>query len=455
MKCEKCGSEIAYGSGFCGNCGTPVSNDNDIVSSSGVKSKNNKRPILVVIIVLLLCVALGLGGYTYFKKSSPKEIFTTSINKVFNSIDLRKISSQKANYKFGLSVNVKTNDIAFKDLLDIVNGISINGNLGIDSSNKEALLKIETKYNSKDLLSGNVYISNNKGYLYLNNLFNKYISTDEIDVDDLFVQNTNVDAYEKVIKSVKVAINNSLKDEYFSKEKEGDLTKYIFDLSALNSKKIVESIVFELKDNSDFIQGMKDALEISKDDVLEMLDSLKEDILEDGYDYKIVAYAKGTKFEKLEITSNSKKDVKVVITLNENKKYTISLHEDENTKYEFSVTVDKQTDGTNYIIETDIEGINLKVNVFYGVKYNEDIEKVNITNSVDVNDLTSNDLETIMENISENETLQELIDAISGIVGLPEDDDFGYDADFDFNNDYSFDTETENNDLNYNFNFNF
>ena len=82
----------------------------------------------------------------------------------------------------------------------------------------------------------------------------------------------------------------------------------------------------------------------------------------------------------------------------------------------FSLVKNNKTDySLFYSVDVIEEQVSMEFNIDYSVKYNEDIQKVETTDAVDINNLSDADTNKILTNISENENINKFVEDISAI----------------------------------------
>ena len=99
-----------------------------------------------VILFLLILVLLGGCGYYYFVIDSPKNIFLNLLNQLSTDLDTKETNYEKTNIDFSLDLNLLSPKKEYLELTNIINELSITGNLGMDSIKKEDYLNIKALY---------------------------------------------------------------------------------------------------------------------------------------------------------------------------------------------------------------------------------------------------------------------------------------------------------------------
>ena len=118
-----------------------------IIESVGIKEEKfnkdlkgkSKTPIVIASILIIVILAfVGVAGYIFV--NSPKKMFSTIINKAYETYN-RVIMSDAINAtsittEFDLKTNVKTNDESMGPIINILNKLSVKGKTQIDYKNK-------------------------------------------------------------------------------------------------------------------------------------------------------------------------------------------------------------------------------------------------------------------------------------------------------------------------------
>lgn len=404
-----------------------------------VKTKSKKGLVAIIIAVILL-IAIICGGIYYYKVYSETDvIFKRAID---NSIKAYQEEIQEEEYK---TINTKIganfkleldedNDEEAK-IIDFINALNVELNVQMDRENKQIVAKLDSKYENDNLLNADVFVDveDKKMYMYLKDIFNKYIETDiedEIDEDVTNIFNSiyaNEDK-ENLIKASKIIgeeLKNIIKKENCNREK--------VEITINNEKKNVnknkismtyeqlldefETICTNLKNNQEFINCYKEKEEVEKflEELIEKIQDEKEYDYED-VNVEISLYTTGMlqKFVKLDMLVQENEElVKLEITKKDEKSYEFKfIHNDEDL---IKLDVKKINDNEfSSIVEANIPDTG-KITMDFDIscKLNEEIDRIDTTNIVKVEDIAEEDVNTILENFGKTK-LYELIDEMSG-----------------------------------------
>lgn len=239
------------------------------------KKKNNG---LIIIILLLLAICGGVLGYIYGKKSiTPKTKFVKVMS---NYLEKNSIEDLEELFAGVYSVNT-TND--FKISAD--NEEVISGKLNINNIHKDNEQYTEISLgDGSDFLKGNIYLKDNKAYVKLNDVFDKYYYMNmESDSTDY------VDAFKELKKSIVKVVNEYFTDDKFTLTKDSNNDKISISLTGKDGATLVLKFYEEIK-NNDKILGLFTDEDTSLDEVKsglkEDIDNLKEEM--DSYSDEVV-----------------------------------------------------------------------------------------------------------------------------------------------------------------------
>lgn len=181
------------------------------------KKEDSKVGVLIAILFILLIALIGVIAVKILLGNQNQ--FKTLISNTFNYLENNIKDYSQTTGTFSLKVNGTSTDNDTNEKLNILSKIDIEGNYGVDLESKLVSLELKTNYDKEKLLNMNIYTQNGSGYIYLEDLYDKYIKTDIENYNDLF---NNIDRahYKTVLKSLNNAITDSLKDDYFKISKE-------------------------------------------------------------------------------------------------------------------------------------------------------------------------------------------------------------------------------------------
>ena len=242
------------------------------------KKKNNG---LIIIIVLLLAICGGVLGYLYGKKSiTPKTKFVKVMS---NYLEKNNLEELEELFKGNFTINT-TND--FKVNVDSEELVS--GKLNINNIYKDSEQYTEISLgNGSDSLKGNIYLKDNKAYVKLNDVFDKYYYMDmESDSTDY------IDAYKELKNSAIKVIKEYFTDDKFTITKDNNNDKINVSLTGKDGASLVLKFYEEIKDNDKILvifTNEETSLDEVKAGLKEDIDEIKDD-MESYSDEVVISY---------------------------------------------------------------------------------------------------------------------------------------------------------------------
>ena len=311
----------------------PIDSTNVGFVQTGTDLKKKTNPAIIVGIVAVIIIILGAVGYFVVypkimdKLSDPKTVFKNTIETMNKEVSTKVSSIVHNKGLFEIKVAIDS-DI---EQLENYSGYTYSGRFGVDPENRllEAGFGVLDNSTKKDinnyyyLKNNSVYtkFSTNRDLLYLGSVDNSEM--EELDklfdtfnsiltnMDESMSQNADI-----MINSLFTAFSNSLNDNNFSKADASisvagnnlKVKKNIYHMDKATVNDMFKKMVEELSNNDDFVDCVYKNLntyaaienqEISKQDVKEMISSLKDSEIEvdDDLSLDLVIYTYGTKSE--------------------------------------------------------------------------------------------------------------------------------------------------------------
>lgn len=389
--------------------------------------KSNKTGVILLIVGLLLIIGGSVYCYiNYF--NNPSYIVKKGINKVTNIYKESKKQEKSGDKPFNISGNLefdfKANDNDVQKMFDVFNNLDILYNFDIYTKNEISYFKLNSKYEDKDLININMYQEKKLLYIYLEDLFDKYIKLSELSeiVDNIENENkVNDKDIEIIIQGLFDALSNSFLENDFHREKE-ELTienkkvevynNYIL-YNKENYKEINERLIKNINDNKELINTLNKVF--GEDKVKEIFNEIKEmDDIEDS-SIEMCIYTKGLTNEFVKMIINlevedsnlifeiNNEDVIKVSVIGEGIDMMISLEQNDLNNYFINLN----------IIEEELGNINVKLSMI--MESIKEVSEIDISNVIDYDKLGEDDFNNIMEKISKNETINMLIKDITNV----------------------------------------
>lgn len=372
------------------------------------KKKNN---VLIIVIIVLLAIGVGVLGFIYGKKSiTPKAKFVKVMS---NYLEKNNIEDLEELFDGGYSVNT-TND--FKISAD--NEEVISGKLNINNIHKDNEQYTEISLgDGSDFLKGNIYLKDNKAYVKLNDVFDKYYYMNmESDSTDY------VDAFKELKKSIVKVVNEYFTDDKFTLTKDSNNDKISISLTGKDGATLVLKFYEEIKNNDKILGLFTDddtSLDEVKSGLKEDIDNLKEEM--DSYSDEVVIsydiYLNKNKLVKQEltiedmvltITGEDSGDITLIsagTTIisgtyskdNLNLKISTDMDNAEFSINRQNITEDKISGDYKTTIKLTSGGSAIDVTINTNVKYDKSasIPNIDLSTAKSFDEITDNELEEI------------------------------------------------------------
>lgn len=365
--------------------------------------EKKKAPILQIFGIIILILLLASGIYYYFVIDNPKTILKT----YFNSIP----SIDNINYpkymEYSLKVNVDSNDKENEEFYNLLNKLILN--IKYDNNEEYNLYTFNLGYEDKVLPSIKLQTKNNdnKMYLLLEDIYDKTIELDLDNEEDISKINRN--NIEKEINN----IYNTLKEEIKTILEKGEYSKKIEKLDkkivrkyTINiSKDTLTNTFNNLLNNKDFITSCTKLTDESEEKVTKEIKDIINDLT--NINFSIYQELINKNIIKYEITF----DNEIITVLCSNNIYTITYKEDDKVIYTGTITIDENdSDTTTYFNTTYIaDNENIKTNIVIKTSYTSNIELLDTTNSININDISDKDMNNILNNILNNDAVKSIL----------------------------------------------
>lgn len=445
IKCINCGTIIKSNENNCHNCGTSILEIQRQINKEKIEvleidnhiQKRNNLPVYLVIGILVLIA--GLSTWFYFNNKSsevtPKEIFITALDEVL--FKPGNIFKEENNFLDGTLTNkiIDASAVADDEIIEIFKDIIFKLDFKMDYIDKEGFLSFDASYKDLEVIKANVYLNDEHLNIYLNNIYDKYLSYHMVDYDELFIQSNLNKYYETLTRELKKALEEVLKEEYFNKEIIDDYVVSTFVINQSNNEKIFKDIIIYLKNSDDFISNITEFTSYTNEEIIKEFDDILlnyENKFKEDDHITIVIHTKGIlhDFNKFIIEAKrNEREQELKVTKIDNENYKIDYFDnffvEEPTSINLNITSDINTFKLimSYIVD-DIE-FQLEYNLNKNIAPN--IEKPNLTDRIFFSDITDEDFESMMINFSNNPGVK----AIMGLEENPQ-DDFSNQGDFEF-----------------------
>ena len=373
----------------------------------------NKKPIGAIILLVLLLVIFGGMAYYYFVLDNPKAIFTTVVNTALDKINFEE-TKKSGTIDYNLNLNITSSNDEMKETLDIINQFKLSGSIGLDN-NLNQLNGISALSSSFLSLIDNG--DNPAMYAKLNDLYDKIIKI-ELEKDELTDYDTNINDYKQILSSIKNALTLSLENANYKKKivKLNDETVKKISLNV--DEEFLVSIYNKLLQDSLFVSSYSKIKGMSNEEVSDLLNKNITDAK--GNDETLNLYLTAFKNEFLKFEYISDKN-SLTITKNDDK-YNFDISESYTSKYQGYIKLIEVNNKNNFVFSLSLieEELNTEFNVEYSVDENKKVNTMDISNSVNLDELSEDETNIITNNLYENEAFNKLLEDFQKVT--PTDD---------------------------------
>ena len=387
-----------------------------------------KHKALKIILAILLIAGLITGAYFLYqyKFSNPKTIVTNIITKANDKIK-ESFSQKEDNNNYKIDGLIKLNTNIKDETLELLKDIDLQFSSEINLKESFGNIEINTKYKSDKLLDFNVYYEKNLIYLLLKDVYDKYIKFDTKSSEENLPSNVspitlNTEDGKIIVNALMNSLNKEIDTLDFKKtdtnitiaNKKIDVINNYIELKDKEVNNFIKGIVNNLKNNQEFMKVLDKLTNNSAKEYIQELEKGLEEEVFRGI-YKINFYTDKGIFHK-NLISVRQTIVVDEVTMNFNvdkisdDEILISIATNELT---YSLKIKKNNSAININLNINVDGeyIELEVNLNY--EKIKEVLKPDLSNSKDVNELTEEENNEIVNKLAENKTLVKLIEKIN------------------------------------------
>ncbi len=380
--------------------------------------EKTKHKTLKIIISIMLIVIMILGGYYYYNKiNSPQNKYNNikeAINKKINNNNFLKLDSPlKINglLKYDIEDSVK-----YKEIKNIINNLTIQMNGEIDLNNNLSNLNINSKYKDDSFISFQTYKENNMNYLYLFDIFNKYIL-----LDDANIKNISFEEVKSSLKSIILELFNTINPDIIKRnvqtitinKQDIEAFEYTIFLEKEDVIEFFNDYFKKLNNNPKYLNLLKQ-LNI-EEKINEFINIIKQD--NNKYEIKIYTKKDFFKNELISIRQTLKSDINITLNFDiiDQENYYLYFQNNDSEK-EIYLTLNDSIAKIDKKMKSQEEAIHINASFNYEPVSN--VTKESINNSIKKSELNNEEKQIIKENISKNENLEKLINELEKIKEL-------------------------------------
>lgn len=414
--------------------------DSENIEKNFETKKKSKLGLIITCLVLAIAIIAGTCAY-FIINSQPKNILKKYVSKL-EMKEAEKFENAKLN--MNISAKINTNDSQIQSVADEISKCKFKFGSQIDVKNKVEIVDLGFDYDNQNVVDGKIVYKDSL-YIYLNELFDKYIELDmdeegKESIENLFKEFGKEDLMSNSKEIVDVT-KNFLNDKINSIEKiESENTKLNINGKEKKVKKTTISITMKqfaeyfadycgkLSESKAYASDMdtknvlKTVAEAIKSVEFNEKDAMKLSLYTEGLNNDFVCFEIEIFIEELNM------NVKLQLLKQDKNtyKYTISMNgQGANVdaitgtiKIEEEISNKKQDKGkitvTAEVAEMLTKGlkINGEISIEYNVQVNSGIDEVNVENSVKGEELSEEELNTILEKLQQKPMIGDLITSI-------------------------------------------
>ncbi len=423
--------------------------------------KPKKKIGFLIAIAIIAVVAIIAAVAFLFINNKPEKIFESKIKKAFSMAEKEFEDVNSERISLELTADVESNDASIIMASTMIKAAKLKSVTEVDMSKKIFNQSLSASYDGTSVLDASALIQNEQIYLYLNELFGKYIDLteyidDEIDLSQLFAE-TDVKASKQLLEDIEDTLVDTIKSKDLEQEKDEvngkKVTKTTCTLSNKEVLQLVKEIIKDLQDNIED----KDTKDMLKDTLEEIDYELKKGYFSEKNYLEISFYTKGIKNDlvkfEMKVYTEGKETLKFE-AIKDDKKTTIQITADgvlmaavvtkdkKETNIDFyinpygpklssaikiatmNVMEENKNEGTiklkvyagDVMSQVDSGYKNTKLDVTLNIKYkielNCKIEKKDVSKSIKIDDISEEDLNEILENAKKNPLLNGIINSM-------------------------------------------
>lgn len=373
-----------------------------------------KKPIALIVIAVLLLLLAGGAAVYYFVIDNPKTIFTAAADKLLKEADASKLSD-KYTIDYDLSISGTSGDGMTQAILNVINEVKLSGTHATDSVNT-----VETgtiKYKEQELFVFNAMFDGVKYFVSVPELYEKVISLDTSE-EQTSQYKVDVNDYTQVYTSLADAVKTALDTATYKKELVTVGGEKAKKLTLTVDKAFITNIYNKLSKDSRFLECYARIAGVDTSEVSQMLtDELAN---ADVSNTNVILYLTmfSNEFLKVEF-----KGTTAGVTI-----------EKKSTQYNFEITDSSITKYRGYVKVADANGkqlltlslnlvdydLQLLISSVYSITENKELELFDVTDAIDYQSITEEEIDALTEKVTENEALATLVEDIENAMSYDE-----------------------------------
>lgn len=395
------------------------------------KPKKKGKIILGIILAIIIIAIIALVAVYFLVFSTPQYIFASTVDSIFN---MKAQTYNTVKSAVTLNGSVQFEDESINEQLTDLENFSINIGSQIDYQNQSEIVDLGLQYEDESVVGARFYFKDGEMYTLLDGLYDDYIKVD-LDTEQANLMQELLDLtkvqgkQENLIKAMSI-FGNEIKGQIsnvgtFEKSTEQmtlngenkNVTRVSLLFNAQEFSTVVINVCNNLANNNEFIQCFEES---PKDALLDIVASLEDGEPSSDDTVRISIYTQGLLNETigfgldLNLADNTELSINMNIMKETDDLYTVSYTQGDNYingRIEIARaenTEENQTGDAKITLEVSDLG-TMELNMGYAYSYNQAVDEVDTRNSVNAEDLTQEDMNTILENLMERPVIGELM----------------------------------------------
>ena len=395
------------------------------------KSKKKGKIILGIILAIIIIAIIALVAVYFLVFSTPQYIFASTVDSIFN---MKAQTYNTVKSAVTLNGSVQFEDESINEQLTDLENFSINIGSQIDYQNQSEIVDLGLQYEDESVVGARFYFKDGEMYTLLDGLYDDYIKvdleTEQANLMQELLDLTKVQGkQENLIKAMSI-FGNEIKGQIsnvgtFEKSTEQmtlngenkNVTRVSLLFNAQEFSTVVINVCNNLANNNEFIQCFEES---PKDALLDIVASLEDGEPSSDDTVRISIYTQGLLNETigfgldLNLADNTELSINMNIMKETDDLYTVSYTQGDNYingRIEIARaenTEENQTGDAKITLEVSNLG-TMELNMGYAYSYNQAVDEVDTRNSVNAEDLTQEDMNTILENLMERPIIGDLM----------------------------------------------
>ena len=395
------------------------------------KPKKKGKIILGIILAIIIIAIIALVAVYFLVFSTPQYIFASTVDSIFN---MKAQTYNTVKSAVTLNGSVQFEDESINEQLTDLENFSINIGSQIDYQNQSEIVDLGLQYEDESVVGARFYFKDGEMYTLLDGLYDDYIKvdleTEQANLMQELLDLTKVQGkQENLIKAMSI-LGNEIKGQIsnvgtFEKSTEQmtlngenkNVTRVSLLFNAQEFSTVIINVCNNLANNNEFIQCFEES---PKDALLDIVASLEDGEPSSDDTVRISIYTQGLLNETigfgldLNLADNTELSINMNVMKETDDLYTVSYTQGDNYingRIEIARaenTEENQTGDAKITLEVSDLG-TMELNMGYAYSYNQAVDEVDTRNSVNAEDLTQEDMNTILENLMERPVIGELM----------------------------------------------